>query len=173
MFELLSEKEYEEKYLGVEMPEYDFSEGDAEEIAKELISIMCAHKGLGLSAPQVGLEISAFAIGNPDEPENCSVIFNPKITSYSKEQVIVPEGCLSYPELFVKVKRPEKIRMRMTDLNNKKTTEWFDGLTARVVQHEYDYLKGINFLERANPIHIQQAKRKRKLLLRKRKKVNK
>jgi peptide deformylase len=72
------------------------------------------------------------------------------------------EGCLSHPGLFVKIKRPRRIKVRYTEPNGHTTTRVFDGITARVFQHELDHLNGVNYQQRANKLHLEQARKKKK-----------
>jgi peptide deformylase len=78
--------------------------------------------------------------------------------------VYLEEGCLSYPNLWVKIKRPKKIKVRYTNPDGKTETRVFDGMSARVFQHELDHLNGILHIKRANRIHLDQAKKLAKKL---------
>lgn len=143
--------------LTIPTEKYIFT-GDEADLARDLAETMIANKGLGLSANQVGIPYRVCCItGNP-----IRVMFNPKIVSQSDEQVVMEEGCLSFPGLFIKVKRPATVRVRYTQANGQTITEEFAGLTARVVLHEIDHLDGITFIQRANKFHLEQAKKKRK-----------
>jgi len=128
---------------------------DPVELANRLIQTMNDNSGLGLSANQCGLPYRVFVMRS----EPATVCFNPKILAVSDEIVTLQEGCLSYPFMFVKIKRPVWIRVRYTDAFGVVQTERFIGMTARVFQHEFDHLEGINYLNRANPVHIERAKR--------------
>lgn len=141
----------------------------ATELYELLRDTMCKQRGLGLSACQLGIMTRVFVIGNPDTPDQVLPVFNPKIVDMSTEMEIYEEGCLSFPGLFVKVKRPASIRVRYTDHLQNTDTLQFSGLTARVFQHEYDHLDGIVFTKRADPFHLEQAKRQMKKLNRLRK----
>lgn len=140
--------------------QFDFSNPptDPIQLAHDLAETMLANNGLGLSANQIGLPYRAFAI----KAEKIIVCFNPRIVDYSEETIYLEEGCLSYPNLFIKVKRPQKIKIRYTEPNGNTLTKTFNGLTARVIQHEYDHLEGISHIQRANRIHIEQARKKMK-----------
>ena len=70
------------------------------------------------------------------------------------------EGCLSFPGLYFKVKRPAAIKIRYQRPNGETVTEQFQGLTARIVQHEIDHLDGIKYTSRGNRIHVDAAKKK-------------
>jgi len=76
------------------------------------------------------------------------------------------EGCLSYPGVYVKIKRPRFIRVRFKDPYGNVCTKKFDGMAARVFQHELDHLNGIEYFTRAHPIHLERFKRKWKKVLR-------
>jgi len=149
-------------------PEFDFERGyfdeqslafNGEELYNYLRDKMIEHKGVGLSAPQLGIMTRAFVIGNPSDPDNIIGIFNPMIVDYSEETVVYEEGCVSYPGMFIKIKRPRSIRVRYRNFNGETVTIKFDGYTARVFQHEYDHLNGITFQQRANRYHLEQAQR--------------
>lgn len=135
---------------------------DSVELAHTLARAVLKYNGLGVSANQLGLPYRAFAI----KAEQIIVCFNPLIVDASEEQVYLEEGCLSYPNLFVKVKRPKTIKVRYTEPNGNVVTKVFDGLTARVYQHELDHLNGVSHIKRAHPMHVQQAKAKAKKLSR-------
>ncbi len=132
---------------------------NGEELYNYLRDKMIEHKGVGLSAPQLGIMTRAFMIGNPSDPDNIIGIFNPMIVDYSEETVVYEEGCVSYPGMFIKIKRPRSIRVRYRMFNGETVTIKFDGYTARVFQHEYDHLNGITFQQRANRYHLDQAQR--------------
>lgn len=130
---------------------------DPYEFAKELVKFMYDNNGIGLSANQVGVPYRVFAMRG--QPENF-VCFNPKIVWKSEAQVVLEEGCLSYPKLFVKVKRPQHIRVRFMTPNGQTRTDTFTGMTARIFQHELDHLDGVVFYNNANRFHREQALKK-------------
>lgn len=127
------------------------------EFAQELVKYMHEKNGLGLAANQVGVPYRIFAMRG--HPENF-VCFNPKIVQQSEQQIVLEEGCLTYPGLLVKIKRPEFIRVRFSTPNGETITNKFIGMSARVFQHEYDHLEGIRFYDKANKFHRDQAMRK-------------
>ncbi len=143
--------------LKEELPIFDFSNPptDPIELAKVLVENMIEKKGVGLAANQLGLPYRAFVI----HTKPFVVMFNAKIVSHSDKEVMMPEGCLSFPGLKVKIKRPESIKVRFTLPNGEIKTENFSGLTARIVQHELDHVNGILFFDRATRFHLDQAKR--------------
>lgn len=141
--------------LKQEMPAFDFTNPptDPIQLAKDLAETMIDSKGIGLAANQVGLPYRVFAITG----EQIFVCFNPRIVDTSSEVVLMNEGCLSYPGLVIKIKRPRMIKVRFTMPNGETRTEKFDGLTARVFQHELDHLNGYVHLSRAGVYHKEQA----------------
>ena len=82
------------------------------------------------------------------------------------------EGCLSFPGLFVKVKRPETIVLHWETEEGSECEETFDGITSRILQHEVDHLNGITFIKRANRFHLEQARKQMKLSARRKKKID-
>jgi peptide deformylase len=150
--------------LKEKLPRFDFNNPpmDPHEIAHILAQTMIKNDGLGLSANQVGLPYRVFvAMGNP-----ILCCFNPVIADVSEDELMMEEGCLSYPNLFVKIKRPQVIRIRYTRPDGVTVTEQYQDLTARVMQHEIDHLDGICHLNRANSMHLEQARTKAKKALR-------
>jgi len=113
--------------------------------------------GIGLAANQVGVPYRVFAMRG--SPENF-VCFNPRIVQPSAENIILEEGCLSFPGLLVKVKRPKHIRVRFQTPNGDTRTETFIGMTARIFQHELDHLDGRLYFNRANKYHKEIAMKK-------------
>jgi len=144
---------------------------DPGKLAEDLANKMIEKNGVGLAAPQVGIPYSVFVVGDPSNKESIMAFFNPKIIDTMGEDVYYEEGCLTYPGLFVKVKRPQQIRLRFTDVNGETTTTKYTGFTARVIQHEYDHLSGIVFTSKATRYHLEQAKRHQKKIQRLKKKV--
>jgi peptide deformylase len=143
--------------------EFDFESADisAQEIYDLLRWKMCELKTLGLSAPQLGIMYRVFVFGNPDEPDSIMPVFNPKIVNFGDDSVVYEEQCSTFPGLFLKIRRPTTIRMRYTNLNGDIETHNFQGMTARVAQHEVNHLDGVLFTDKANLYHLQQAKRRK------------
>ena len=130
---------------------------DPIEFSKELVKFMYDSNGIGLAANQVGVPYRIFAMRG--QPENF-VCFNPRIVQPSEMQVVLEEGCLTYPGLYVKIKRPQHIRVRFQTPNGDTLTKQFTGMTARIFQHELDHLDGIVFYNKANRFHREQAMKK-------------
>ena len=147
---------------------------DPYELAEELHKIRFKGRGVGLAAPQVGINTQALVMGMGDfetkeAKDYNSVFFNPEITEFSDETVLMVEGCLSYPELFIKIKRPTYIVMTWENEEGNKCYDKFAGMTSRIIQHEVDHLEGIIFLQKANRYYLQQAKKALKKVQRVRK----
>lgn len=137
---------------------FDFSSPsvDPVELAKNLAETLIANEGLGLAAPQVGLPLRVFALnGNP-----IHVCFNPRVIDVSTEEIYLDEGCLTFPGLIMKVKRPKMIKVRFTMANGETVTEKYTGMTARCFLHEMDHLDGILFQTRATLYHREKALKK-------------
>ena len=130
---------------------------DPIEFSNELVKAMYEWNGLGLAANQVGVPYRVFAMRG--QPQNF-VCFNPRIVLPSSEQIILDEGCLSFPGLVVKVKRPRHIRVRFDTPNGDTRTETFIGMSARVFQHELDHLNGLLYFNKANRYHKEVALKK-------------
>ncbi len=129
------------------------------ELVEQLIETMIQHKGLGLSANQVGINLSVCVWGTYFVPETIKAYFNPTIVHFSEDLVVKEEGCLSYPGLHFKVKRPDLIRVRHANQFGDINTSTLGGMDATVVQHEVDHLNGIVFLKRGNRYHVEKAKK--------------
>lgn len=130
--------------------------------------------GVGLAAPQVGLSIRLFLVdtspfGEDEDLEKeeqellknfKKTFINPKITKEEGEEWGFNEGCLSIPEVREDVYRKEKITIEYFDEDFNKKTEQYDGLIARVIQHEYDHIEGILFTDKISTLKKQLIKKK-------------
>lgn len=124
----------------------------------DMIETMHAAKGIGLAAPQVGrserlfvVDVSAMAddfeeAGNP-LPEQPMVFINAQIVDESEDDSEYEEGCLSIPDIHEVVVRPEALTLRYMDRDFKQHERTFDGILARVIQHEYDHVEGVLFID--------------------------
>jgi peptide deformylase len=121
---------------------------------------------LGLSANQIGMPVKVFAM-RIDESDNAIVCFNPEIIEKSKEMVTMEEGCLSFPLLYLKKRRPEKLTIKYQNVDGDFIETKFEGLAARVFHHEMDHMEGKTFLDGVSQIFLQSARKKQKKLLRK------
>ena len=121
---------------------------DRHHLSRVLIDNMIHHNGIGISANQIGIWERAFAMVRDLENNEVMVCFNPRIIKSYSEEVEMEEGCLSYPELFLKIKRPDKIVVKYEDDDKKTHKIKLEGLASRVFQHEYDHMEGIDFTQR-------------------------
>ena len=119
-----------------------------QELSRILIDNMIHHQGIGISANQIGIWERAFAMVRDLENNEVMVCFNPRIVKSYSEEVEMEEGCLSYPELFLKIKIPDKIVIKFEDEDKKIHKMKLEGLASRVFQHEYDHMEGIDFTQR-------------------------
>jgi peptide deformylase len=124
----------------------------------EMHSIMRESHGIGLAAPQIGLLYRIFVMGNAEHSWTC---VNPEILEKSTEEELETEGCLSFPDLYLKVKRPATIKVRYFDFNGKETIETLTDIWARCFQHELDHLNGTVFTTKVSKLVLDMAKRKR------------
>ena len=149
---------------------------DPYELSDGLHKVRKEGAGIGLAAPQVGINTQVLVIGMGDfktegVDDYNQVFFNPTILSYEEGNIYMLEGCLSYPGLVVKVKRPENMTMEWYTEEGSRCEERFTGMTSRILQHEVDHLNGITFLKRAVRLHLQKAQKDRKIQGRRRKKT--
>jgi peptide deformylase len=135
---------------------------DPVELKKEMTELMLASNGIGLSANQVGLDAQVFVMG--DSVENSTICINPTVLQYTQETVDDVEGCLSFPNIFVKIKRPKEILAEWYDENLEKQTVKIEGYSAKCYLHELDHLLGITFKDRASKLKWNMATKKAKKL---------
>ena len=121
---------------------------DRSELAQTLVESMLHHRGVGLSANQIGINERAFAMVSDIETMQVIVVFNPKIIKEDNKKETMEEGCLSYPETFLQIERPYSIVVKFEDEDKKVHKIKMEGLMARIFLHEYDHMEGINFTQR-------------------------
>ena len=140
--------------------DWDFRlDGDPSELIKEMAKVMFMQGGIGLAAPQCGVKKRIFIMGNPEELIAC---INPKVVALSEERATSQEGCLSFPNLWLNVKRPATVKVSYQNVLGEETEAELDGLHARVFLHEFDHLMGITFDQRASVLGLAMAKDRRK-----------
>ncbi len=133
------------------------------ELVRQMLQTMYSEDGIGLAAPQVGMNKQLLVVDA--DPENSAapplVLINPKIVSYSDELVTGQEGCLSIPGVYLDVVRPTAIEVSFKDEAGKPRKLKVDDLVARVIQHEMDHLSGVMFVDRVeNAIALNQELKK-------------
>ena len=119
----------------------------------EVMKQILIQDGVGLAATQVGWDVRLFLLAIDDEGETLPeplVCINPKILSLSSSKIKEDEGCLSFPGLFLKIKRPESVTWEYQTLNGDSVVEKSRKLKARAVQHEVDHLNGSVFINLAS-----------------------
>ncbi|OUX42202.1 peptide deformylase [bacterium TMED277] len=139
-------------------------------IAEDLVDTMYSAEGVGLAAPQIGINKRIFVMDCNDgqEKREYVIVINPEVISSSEELKTYKEGCLSIPEITEEVVRPEKVQVNYEDLSGKLKTEKLDGLWATCFQHELDHLNGKLFIDYLKPIKKTLIKNKIKKLNKKR-----
>jgi peptide deformylase len=144
---------------------WDFSiDENSQALEKAMIDFMLEAKGIGLAANQIGLTKRVFVMGSHNIkgfPEPFA-LFNPRILERSTEEVLDDEGCLSYPGLFLKVKRPAWVIAEYQNSKGDVIEARFEGYLAKCFQHELDHLDGICFVDRVSQMKLQLAMKKLK-----------
>jgi peptide deformylase len=130
----------------------------ADELEDQMLDVMMNERGIGLAANQVGLLKRVFAIKLSNGRSLC--MFNPKLLASSDQNQIGEEGCLSFPNLFLEIERPQEIVVEYFDKNAQKFTITLTGIDARCFLHELDHLNGVCFTDNINPIKLALAKKK-------------
>ena len=129
-------------------------DAELQKMIRQMFDLMYEEDGIGLAANQVDLPYRLFIInvkGDPAAKEEEMVFINPTITQ-QKGMAEDREGCLSLPDIFAPVRRPEKVVISAYDARGQEVNYQMDGMYARAVQHEYDHLDGILFLDRVASI---------------------
>lgn len=137
-------------------------DGDACQLEKDMCEFMVANHGIGLAANQIGITKQVFTIGS-NNIQGFPVpfaVFNPKILKVSEDVILEKEGCLSYPDLWLNIKRPKKILVEYQNSSGDIIEAEMDGLVARCFQHEYDHLLGICFVDKVSQMKLNLAMKK-------------
>lgn len=130
---------------------------DIEKLAADMYETMEQAEGIGLAAPQIGKSIRFFVIDgtkmeDPEVGEFKQIFINPEIIEEEGEEWAFEEGCLSIPEVREEVNRQERLTIKFFDENWEPQEQTFDGLRARIIQHEYDHIEGILFTDHISPL---------------------
>lgn len=151
-------------------PEYP----ELPKLIDNMFETLTASEGIGLAAPQIGLDVRVVVIDldvlSDDMPEYKNfrkAFINPHIIEYDEEapKKSMEEGCLSLPGIHENVTRPTRIHVHYQDADFVEHDEWVDGYLARVMQHEFDHLEGKMFIDRISPMRRQLVRGKLKNLL--------
>src|SRR6476646_2751417 len=134
---------------------------DLRVLISDMFETMYEAPGIGLAAVQVGVpkRVLVIDLQEPEEEDgepvrDPRVFINPEIVEHSDEEVPYTEGCLSVPDQFAEVDRPDRVRARWLDLDGKPREEEITGLLATCLQHEMDHLNGVLFID-----HLSRLKR--------------
>jgi peptide deformylase len=148
---------------------------DVKKLSEDMFETMYNAKGVGLAAPQIGLNVRMFVVdGRPfNEGEDMKereidpslidfkkVFINAEILEEDGDDWGFEEGCLSIPDVREDVYRPEYVTIKYFDEDWKEHTEEYEGLAARIIQHEYDHVDGILFTDHLNPVKKRMLKNK-------------
>ena len=142
------------------LKEHDFK--DRKELAESMFETMKKYGGVGLTCNQIGLPFNMFVVGDHLQIENGikMACFNPMIISSSVETVVMKEGCLTFPFVFLTITRPRKCVVKYEDENGDLKEGSLDGMFSRIFQHEYDHTLGRNFTEYASKLKLDRAYKK-------------
>ena len=135
------------KILEKKTEEVKFIDKSVKSLVNNMFETMYKYNGVGLAAPQVNQSLQVFVMdcSNKDTEYNPTVLINPKIIKQSNTYKEYEEGCLSFPDHFIKVSRPESLNVNFIDLDGNKKEKFFNGFEAVCVQHEIDHLLGTLF----------------------------
>mmetsp|Transcript_37631 Transcript_37631/g.82410 ORF Transcript_37631/g.82410 Transcript_37631/m.82410 type:complete len:250 (-) Transcript_37631:73-822(-) len=134
-----------------ECTDEELKDGSISKIAKEMFMVMYAAEGVGLAAPQVGVNKRLMVYNESGDKKKWLdeiVMVNPKIVEFSEAKDVEIEGCLSFPNMNGKVQRSKWIKVEAQNLKGKKIKKKFKGWEARIFQHEYDHLDGVVYIDR-------------------------
>jgi peptide deformylase len=150
--------------LREKIEDFDFSNPghDPVQLEKDMIEFMFSYDGIGLAAPQVGIKARMFVMGHREYPDAAQAFFNPLVIANVNELEDIEEGCLSFPGIYVKIKRPKKIRVRWQNSKGEWQEDEFDGYNCKCFLHELDHLEGIVFQDRVSPLKWALAAKKTK-----------
>ena len=121
---------------------------DRREMSRILKENMIHYEGVGLSANQIGISERVFVMILHMETQEIITCFNPRIIKKYNDDVWFEEGCLSFPDEIINIQRPNRIVVKYEDEDKKEHKIKLEGFAARVFQHEFDHLEGIDFTQR-------------------------
>lgn len=145
--------------LHTPVKDFDFNTQDPEQIEREMIAIMEDYSGLGLAANQIGLDSRIFIMGSNNINGFCKpqAFINPTITKYGHHLTTDKEGCLSFPTLFLNVKRPSTIQATYYNIKGDLLEINVSGYMAKCFQHEFDHLNGTCYTDRVSKLKLNMA----------------
>ncbi len=148
---ILEIKKFNEPILREKCKKVEKVDKKIRKLVIDMVQTMKKSQGIGLAAPQIGVSKKVITVLDPENHRLLGLI-NPKILKKSKEKEMGEEGCLSFPGIFLKIKRAQEVEVEGLDINGNEIKLKAQGLLARVFQHEIDHLDGILFFNRLNPI---------------------
>ena len=144
-----------------------FGFADRKELSKVMYDNMAKYGGLGLSANQIGLPYRMFVMGGHPQIEDGKVrsVFNPLINDVSPESINLKEGCLSFPFLFLSIKRPKWCSVRYTNENGEEIEETLHGMSARIFMHENEHMNGYVFTDLVSKLKLERAEKSKQKMI--------
>ena len=144
-----------------------FGFADRKELSKVMYDNMAKYGGLGLSANQLGLPYRMFVMGGHPQIEDGKVrsVFNPLINDVSPESINLKEGCLSFPFLFLSIKRPKWCSVSYTDENGEEVNETLHGMSARIFMHENEHMNGYVFTDLVSKLKLERAEKSKQKMI--------
>ena len=155
---------YPDPILSKELKDFDFEEvkqifEDAADLKSQMVDVMVQRKGIGLSACQVGLDMRCFVMG--ETKESAIMVINPKVLEFDDTTELEVEGCLSFPDVFLKVNRPKTVQAEWLDENGEKQSGLLEGYGARCFMHELDHLNGVVYKDHVSRMKYDRALKKK------------
>ena len=140
---------------------------DRKDLSKVMYDNMAKYGGLGLSANQLGLPYRMFVMGGHPQVEDGKVrsVFNPMVNDVSPESINLKEGCLSFPFLFLSIKRPKWCSVRYTDENGEEVEETLHGMSARIFMHENEHMNGYVFTDLVSKLKLERAEKSKQKMI--------
>ncbi len=165
---------YGDPVLRKECRDISKAEIDIKKLSEDMFETMYAASGVGLAAPQIGMDIRVFVVdgtpinGNLEEGEDIDVslinfkkvFINAEILEEEGDEWPYEEGCLSIPGIRSDVFRPESVTIKYLDIDWNEHIETYNGLAARIIQHEYDHIDGILFTDHLSSLKKQMVKKR-------------
>ena len=134
---------------------------DRDDVEEKLLDSMKQYNGIGLSANQIGIMERVFVMYSDVKKRETITCFNPEIVTKSDTEILMDEGCLTYPGLWLKVKRPDGIEVQYEDKSGEIQHQAMFGLECRIFLHEYDHMEGTNFTQKVSKIKLNRALKRR------------
>ena len=136
------------------MPDFDFENPivDPKELERDMLAMMFANNAIGLAANQVGVRARVFVMGDKENFLMAKAYFNPIIIANTNDVTEMEEGCLSFPGVYVNIKRPGAIKVQYQTSSGETEQAEFEGYDCKCFLHEYDHLEGITFQDRTSAL---------------------